>query len=150
MTLRPEATLTCHDGVPPAEAAVIDHGLGKANEEAAPLHEVQALSCFARLASGTVIGGAVGRTWGPCCELQQLWVDPDQRRCGLGSRLVARFEAAAEARGCTTFYLETFSFQAPGFYRTLGYEVAYEHRVYPRGIVRYCMVRTIGPAQGKA
>lgn len=136
---------TVHDDLPAEETRFVDEGLGGFNDEAAPQHEVRPLSCFARLASGEVVGGAIGRTWGPCCELQQLWVDPAFRRHGAGARLVHDFEAHAQARGCETFYLETFSFQAPEFYRALGYEVRYEHAVYPHGIVKYLMVRTARP-----
>ncbi len=130
-----------HDDCPEAAARVVDAGLSEANAAAAPLHEVRPISCFARPASGEVIGGVVGRTWGSCCELQQLWVSPQYRRRGLGARLIGEFEAHARARGCATFYLETFSFQAPSLYRSLGYAVAYAHAVYPHGIVRYTMVK---------
>ncbi len=134
---------TVHDDLPAHESRLVDEGLGSFNDQAAPLHEVRPLSCFARLASGEVVGGAIGRTWGLCCELQQLWVEPQFRRHGAGSRLLRDFEARAQARGCEVFYLETFSFQAPEFYRALGYEVRYEHAVYPHGIVKYVMVRTV-------
>ncbi len=130
-----------HDDLPADETRIVDSGLGDANVAAAPLHEVRPLACFARLASGEVIGGAVGRTWGACCELQQLWVSPAHRRRGFGARLIREFEAHARARGCDAFYLETFSFQAPGLYRALGYATAYEHAVYPHGIVKYVMVK---------
>lgn len=90
-----------------------------------------------------MIGGAVGRTWGECCELQQLWVDPAQRRQGIGARLVREFEQRAQARGCRTFYLETFSFQAPSLYRSLGYAVAHELHGFAPGIVKYLMVRRL-------
>ena len=43
--------------------------------------------------------------------------------------------------GRESFYMETFNFQAPALYRSLGYEVAYEHKVYPHGIVKYIMVK---------
>lgn len=132
---------TVHDDVPHDEAQIVGHGLTIANDRAAPLHEVRPLSCFARHDSGSVIGGAIGRSWGACGELQQLWVDEAFRRRGIGGQLVRAFEARASERGCTTFFLETFSFQAPQFYRSLGYEVAYEHAVYPHGIVRYMMIR---------
>jgi ribosomal protein S18 acetylase RimI-like enzyme len=134
--------ITRHDDVPAAEGALIDAGLGSSNEAAAPLHEVRKLSCFARLSDGAVIGGAIGRTWGRCCELQQLWVEPAYRRRGIGAQLVREFEALAGDRGCAVFYLETFNFQAPSLYRSLGYEVKYEHNVYPHGISKYVMVRT--------
>lgn len=137
-----DLAISIHDELPP-EAALIDQGLGIANDRAAPLHEVRALSCFARDAAGEVIGGAIGRRWGSCCELQQLWVAAEQRRRGTGRRLVEAFEAHARTHGCTSFYLETFSFQAPALYRSLGYDVAHAHAVYPHGIVKYLMVKQI-------
>jgi len=135
-------SLSLHDELPP-EAALVDAGLGAANEAAAPLHEVRRLACIARTADGTVVGGAVGRTWGECCELQQLWVEPAHRRRGLGAQLVRAFEGRAQQRGCRTFYLDTFSFQAPRLYRSLGYEVRLELRGFGHGIVKYTMVREV-------
>jgi len=84
----PELSFSLHDDVPLEEGHVVDTGLGASNEAAAPLHDVRPLSCFARLPSGLVVGGAVGRTWGACCELQQLWVSPDHRHQGIGAHLV--------------------------------------------------------------
>lgn len=139
-------SLTVHDDLPRDAAAIVDDGLGEANESAAPLHEVRALGCFVRTPAGEVVGGAIGRTWGACCELQQLWVRPDLRCHGTGARLVRAFEERARTRGCTTFYLETYSFQAPHLYRSLGYEVEHEMSGYAEGIVKYVMVRRFGPA----
>jgi ribosomal protein S18 acetylase RimI-like enzyme len=133
--------ITVHDAVPETEAALVGDGLDSSNAGAAPLDDVAPLACFARLPDGTVVGGAIGRTWGICCELQQLWVDPGRRRQGIGASLVRAFEARAQARGCTTFYLETFSFQAPSLYRSLGYEVALALEGFGPGIVKYTMVR---------
>jgi GNAT superfamily N-acetyltransferase len=135
-------TITAHDGLPP-EARLVDDGLGDYNDAAAPLHEVERLSCFARVADGTVVGGAVGRRWGACAELQQLWVAASHRRRGIGAALVRAFERHAAAHGCRHFYLETFSFQAPRFYEALGYRRAHALDVYPHGIVKYTMLRTL-------
>lgn len=139
--------ITVHDTLPEAEAALVDDGLDSANASAAPLDDVVPLSCFARLPDGAVVGGAIGRTWGACCELQQLWVEPARRRQGLGAELVKAFEAHAAARGCNTYYLETFSFQAPSLYRSLGYEVALALEGFGPGIVKYTMLRrSAGPS----
>ena len=70
---------------------------------------------------------------------------PGDRRRGIARRLVQEFEARARARGCRVFYLETFNFQAPQLYHALGYQVRYEHAVYPCGIVKYIMVREDAP-----
>lgn len=139
-------TIAVHDDVPDADGAIVDAGLGAFNDASAPLHEVRPLSCFARDAGGSVVGGAVGRTWGPAAEIQQLWVADAHRHRGVGSRLVRAFEARAVERGCRSCYLETLSFQAPKFYATLGYLVAFELRELPYGVVRFTMRRDIGPA----
>ena len=130
-------SFTAHDHCPEEETALVDRRLGEFNQAAAPLHEVTPVCCFARGENGTVLGGAVGRRWGACCELQQLWVDPARRRQGLGSRVLQAFEAHARTHGCTLFFLETFSFQAPELYLAAGYEIAYRRTGYPHGIVKY-------------
>lgn len=133
-----------HDDSLPADAvAAVDTGLGDANAAAAPLHEVRALGCFARGASGQVLGGAVGRSWGGCAELQQLWVHAAHRRAGLGAQLVRRFETRAAERGCRLVYLDTFSFQAPRLYRALGYEAVHINTQFPHGIRKYTMQRVL-------
>jgi ribosomal protein S18 acetylase RimI-like enzyme len=139
-TEHPAITFTVHDDVPPDAGALVDAGLGEANGQAAPLHEVRPLCCVARLATGEIIGGVVGRTWGLCCEVQQLWVHPDHRRRGVGRRLMGELHRRAEERGCRTFYLETFSFQAPAFYQSLGYAIRVEIRGFTKDIRRYVMV----------
>ncbi|MCW5658122.1 MAG: GNAT family N-acetyltransferase [Burkholderiaceae bacterium] len=135
--------LTVHDEPDAAAARVVDQGLGDSNAAAAPLHEVRPLACFARAADGAVVGGAVGRRWGACAELQQLWVHPDLRRRGLGAQLVRAFEAHAAQHRCTTVYLETFSFQAPRLYASLGYEMRHTIEGFGHGIAKHLMVHRL-------
>lgn len=144
----PEPTLSVHDDAPVAEAEVVDRGLGDHNAAAAPLHQVQALSAFLKDSDGTVIGGAIGRTWGVCCELQQLWVHEHWRRRGLGLRLLQAFEDRAAQRGCHTFYLETWSFQAPGLYQAAGYEPRHTLEGFGPGLAKHLMVKRRVQADG--
>jgi GNAT superfamily N-acetyltransferase len=139
-------SFTLHDELPADDARAVDAGLDASNEKTAPIGEVRSLSCFARLPDGRITGGAVGRTWGECCELQQLWVDESWRHRGVGTRLVREFERGGAARGCNTFYLDTFSFQALDFYRSLGYEPRLEIPGFPGGIRKYVMMRSSGSA----
>ena len=102
---------------------IVDEGLENFNRTAADLASVRPLACFARTADGRCVGGAVGRTWGRCCEVRELWVDDVQRGRGIGTRLMGMVEAEARARGCTLLYLDTFTFQAPRLYQRLGFEI---------------------------
>lgn len=139
-----------HDALPAEAAAVVDQGLDTFNAQAAPLHEVMPLSCFVRDDTGRVVGGAVGRRWGSLCELQQLWVDERHRGAGLGAALMAAFEHRAIAHGCRVCVLETLSFQAPGFYRRLGYRTVLERDDYPHGIHKHYMRKALAAPQTAA
>jgi len=88
---------------------------------------------------------APGPTNMPCpfATPEPLWVEPVLRRQGLGARLVRAFEGLAREHGCAVAYLETFNFQAPSLYRSLGYVTVHEHAVYPHGIVRHLMVHAM-------
>ncbi|HMM83867.1 GNAT family N-acetyltransferase [Azohydromonas sp.] len=145
----PEAAPRFDDDPDGDAVAAVDHGLDEANRRAAPqLADVRALACVARDADGAVIGGAVGRTWGECAELQQLWVDARHRGRGLGTALLRRFEARAAGRGCTLVYCSTFSFQAPAFYRRLGYEETHRIAGFACGIEKFHCQRRLPPAGG--
>jgi len=133
-----------HDQVAPEDAAAVDAGLDAANIAAGPIRDVRRLAAMAHTADGQPVGGAVGRTWGECCELQQLWVSAVHRHQGVGSRLLQDFEQRARARGCGLVYLDTFSFQAPEFYKAHGYEVAFEVRGYTQGVVKHTMTKRLG------
>ena len=139
-TSRIEAlTFSAFDTPPEAGLLVVDNGLDQYNHSVAPLSGVRPLASFATDHSGRVVGGAVGRTWGRCCELLQLWVDEEFRSTGIGSRLLRQFEEHAGRRGCDVFYLTTLSFQAPAFYRKHGYTSLAEISGYPDGITKHLM-----------
>ncbi len=88
---------------------------------------------------GTVVGGAIGRTWGECCELQQLWVSAELRSTGIGTRLMNAFEQAACSRSCKLVYLDTFSFQAQSFYQSRGYVEVLRTEGFTAGAIKFTL-----------
>lgn len=68
-----------------------------------------------------VLGGLTGWTWGDACEIHMLWIREDQRRSGLGTRLVRAAEEEARRRGCRHMTVSSYTFQAPDFYKKLGF-----------------------------
>jgi ribosomal protein S18 acetylase RimI-like enzyme len=132
-----------YDDAPDFVLEAIDGGLEEYNLSVAPLAGVKALT-VALFDDDRVVGGAVGRTWGKCCELLQLWVATGHRNAGHGSALLQEFERRGAERGCNVFYLTTLSYQAPGFYAKHGYCVLAKIDGYPDGIAKYLMQRREG------
>ncbi|QOV47108.1 GNAT family N-acetyltransferase [Streptomyces chromofuscus] len=105
----------------------------------APLH-VWALD-----AAGGLAGGLVGHTWATWLHVTYLWVDERHRGSGLGSRLLAEAERIArDKRRCSAARLETWDFQAPGFYRKQGYEVVCAIPDYPPGVTEFTLTKRLG------
>ena len=90
------------------------------------------LAIFVRDA-GTVVAGISGWTWGDCCELQSLWVEPSLRGRGLATQLLAAAEAEAAARGCSQTVHFTYAFQARALYERNGYELVGQVEDFPSG-----------------
>jgi len=88
---------------------------------------------FLKNARGEWLGGVSGYIWGGWLHLNLLWVTEKLRGKGQGSRLMDTAEAFAVERGAFGATLETFSFQAPGFYAKRGYQVFGRLEDYPPG-----------------
>ena len=74
----------------------------------------------------------------------ELLVLPDMMRGqGVGTSLMDRAEAAARAQDCVGVWLDTFSFQARGFYEKRGYTVFGTIDDYPPGESRYWMKKLL-------
>jgi GNAT superfamily N-acetyltransferase len=91
--------------------------------------------------AGRLVGGCTGSTvdvwhW---LTIDVMWVDPRMRRQGTARTLLAAVEDDARARGCRWAKLNTWEFQAPGFYEHLGYVIYGREIDYPPGHVNYLM-----------
>ena len=81
------------------------------------------IGVFVRDETGAVRAGLDARFYAGWLFVNNLWVHAELRRRGVGRQLMREAERRAVARGCHSVWLDTFSFQAPGFYQRLGYEV---------------------------
>jgi ribosomal protein S18 acetylase RimI-like enzyme len=71
-------------------------------------------------------------------------VPADLRHSGWGSELLRCAEAEAARRNCVGIWLDTFGFQARGFYEKHGYEVFGVLDVHPRGTERTFLCKPLG------
>jgi GNAT superfamily N-acetyltransferase len=79
------------------------------------------IALFVRARSGEVRAGLDAMLYAKWLFVKLLWVHADLRRAGIGSALLAEAERRAIEAGCHSSWLDTFSFQAPEFYKRHGY-----------------------------
>jgi len=133
-----------------ARRALLRSRLRAANTEASPvlrtLHDAHEtpLHVWATTPTNPLCGGLVGHTWANWLHVTFLWVDPEHRGSGLGTRLLTTAEhIAREERACTAVRLETWDFQAPDFYRKLGYDEVCAIPDYPPGVTEFTFTKRL-------
>jgi len=83
--------------------------------------------------SDAVLGGLHGRILYRWLFIELLVVPQQTRGQRMGSRLMGMAEDFARERNCVGVWLDTFDFQAPEFYRKLGYQAFGQLDDYPPG-----------------
>lgn len=96
--------------------------------------------------AGAVVGGLWGATGYGWLFTQLLAVPQPSRGQGLGRRILALAESEALKRGCHAAWLDTFEFQAKGFYERVGYSCFASLPDYPKGSARYFLRKDLKPA----
>jgi predicted acetyltransferase/GNAT superfamily N-acetyltransferase len=94
--------------------------------------------------SDDIIGGLYGSTFFSHLWVDLLFVPESMRGAGIGRKLMA--EAEAVRRGCRAAVLDTFSFQARGFYERLGYCVFGRLDDCPPGHSRFYLTKRLAEA----
>ena len=142
----PGYQLAVEDDPAEADVEVLPNGLEAFNERRWPHHPPwRPLAVFIRN-DGEVVAGLAGETYCGWLFIKYLWVSEDLRWRGVGRELMARAEARARDRGCHSAWVDTFSFQAPGFYQKLGYE-EFGRLDYPPDHQRHFLRKRLSPPE---
>jgi len=115
----------------PAQRAVFK-GLRTSNVRVLGKFEYKRLAITLRH-RGTIVGGLVGEVYLGWMFVAALCVADDFRDKGFGSKIMKAAEKEARRRGVRNVYVDTFSFQAPGFYKKLGYREFGRLKSFPAG-----------------
>jgi GNAT superfamily N-acetyltransferase len=125
----------------PAKRAVFK-GLKAFNDAAVGKSNGRSIAVTLRHRS-TIVGGLIGYTYLGWMFVAMFWIAAEFRGKGFGSKLMKAAEKEAKQRGVTNIYLDTFSFQAPGFYRKLGYREFGRLKGFPAGHYRSFLTKSL-------
>ena len=112
-------------------------------QQAGPLHHQRTVLC-ARDAKGRLLGGLIMQSYWRETYIELLWLSERARGAGTGAKLIAEAERRARRRGSRVVHLNTYSFQAPGFYEAQGYRRFGAVSGSPRGARRYYYMKRLG------
>lgn len=127
-----------------ADLAAIIAPLAAHNDAAAGPSKRHTIALVHRDASGAIAGGLWGEIGYRWLFIKYLALPPEARGHGHGRTLMRAAEAEAQRLGCIGIWLDTFSFQARGFYEKLGYGVFGTIDDYPPGEARFFLSKRIG------
>jgi ribosomal protein S18 acetylase RimI-like enzyme len=133
-TTRIELELTSKPA--PGDIRALEEGLEGFNRSRTTAYRTKVPLAVWMRREGRIIGGAYGDTRSGWLYLSLLWVDESLRGEGWGKQLLERFENEAIARDCHAAWVDTYGFQAPGFYEKLGYREFGRLDNFPPGSAR--------------
>jgi GNAT superfamily N-acetyltransferase len=128
------------------EKDFIFNSLAEFNESQVRDARVREFGIFASNESGAIVAGLLGFTLWNGCFISALWVAETLRQKGIGRQLLATVEEFAVQNDCSHIHLDTFDFQARGFYEKVGFDVFGTIEDYPIGHKRHCLIKKLaGP-----
>lgn len=107
-------------------------GLSEFNRAYFPDLNEQSIACFIRDEDNKIVGGLTALILLESLHVHYLWLSNTIRGDGLGKKLMQTIEAEARLRGLKNIFLDTYTFQAPLFYESLGFVEVGRFKDYPR------------------
>jgi len=125
------------------EAIQICEHLQTFNESVIGTYRSHPVWMIHRGADAEMLGGIVGEIVFGWLNISVLWVADSHRGSGLGSALLKAAERAAAQEGARHVQLDTFDWQAAGFYAKHGYTEFARLGDYPSGRDRIFMRKSL-------
>lgn len=133
-----------------ADIQWVNSRMAQYNHERSGGLDWMALNLFLRDSTGKLQGGLLGWTLWSWLHIDTLWVEESLRGQGYGLRLIEAAERAGRIRGCTLIEVDTFNFQARGFYEKAGFELFGTLTGVGGGrFERYYLRKEIAPLSGR-
>ena len=120
---------------------IVEYNMEKLPDEVKTANEK--ISFVVKNDEGELVAGITGHSFWHHLHIDFLWVDKALRGQGYGSKLLREMEDYAKEKGCYLIYLDSFSFQAPEFYKKHGYKVFGKLENHPKGFDQYFLEKRL-------
>jgi len=122
---------------------VIGGGINAFNDQQAGDDHAKNICFVIKSPDEEIVGGVIATIYWEWLSVELMWVREDLRGQGLGQKLLQRAEEEGRKHGAKQAFLDTFSFQAPGFYEKNGYATFGQLHDFPQGHQRYFMTKVL-------
>ena len=92
---------------------------------------------------GKIVGGAIGYVLYDWYYLDLLWIEDSYQHKSIGTSLIKRIEEYAKKEDLTGIRMETWNFQAKGFYEKMGYTMYAYIEDCPPGTIDYFFMKKL-------
>lgn len=97
--------------------------------------------CFVARDEDRIIGLVMGHSYYDSVYIGELIVTEECRGRGIGTMLMKRVEEEYRGKGMEYICLTTYAFQAPEFYKKLGYKVEYIRKSRNEKLTKYFLIK---------
>jgi GNAT superfamily N-acetyltransferase len=140
--MHPDIIVT--DSIDESFLSVLQEGLRSYNEDQAGATDLKPIQVKVRdPETGALAGGLSDRTSRGVLFIDYVYLPQSLRGSGVGSRMLAMAEHEGKRRGCSKAVLFTITFQAPHFYKRLGWKVLGEVVPRPPGAARIYLTKDL-------
>ena len=132
------------DPNPSAEdVQVLGDGIMANAKQQQGLDPLQFFAFFVRDEQNKIIGGCNGSTLHGGLYIDQLWVDESIRLQHYGTQLMRAAEQFGKEKGCSFATVNTMNWEAPEFYKKLGFEVEFVRHGFMHGATFYFLRKSL-------
>lgn len=142
-----ELEITLEDDPTNEAREAVHAGLRAFNVRHAGEPDSSRIAVVARTPDGEIVGGVFAEVHWRWLYINAVWVAGRHRGKGAGKRMLKLVEAEAVRRGCEAAGLDTFEFQARGFYERHGYVVYGVLEGFPPGSRKYYLRKQLSDSR---
>lgn len=98
---------------------------------------IEPFAFFIKDENDLIQGGCNGNVGYGCVYIDQLWVAEALRGKGYGTQLMKLAEDFGKEKGCVSAAVNTMDWEAPEFYKKLGYRIEFERQGLSKNSIYY-------------